>query len=169
VIEPARLMTQVNIRDWSRIDTRAMASDKARFFDSPSFVVVGNTVAKGFPVISYRNLRRMGKTVYPVDLGGAAQIEGDEAFASVDAIPGQVEAAILELPRSATMDGLRAVVDAGIRRVWFHQKSDTPEAVSFCRQNGVDFHTGGCAVMYTNDRLSYHSIHKGLWKMLRRY
>jgi predicted CoA-binding protein len=146
-----------------------MASRKEQFFDANSFAVIGNSRTKGFPKLTYKYLRTMGKTVYAVDLGGGATVEGDPAYPSVDDLPGEVEAAIIEVPRGKTMDALRPVVEAGIKRVWFHQKSDTPAVASYCRDEALDFHVGGCAVMYTHNRLSYHSVHKRLWKLLGKY
>lgn len=146
-----------------------MASNKASFFNATSYVVVGNSRTKGFPVITYRNLRRMGKTVYPVDLGGGDTVEGDKAYASVAEVPGDVDAAIIEVPAEQTLAAAKSVVEAGIGHVWLHQRSDTPAVVSYLRDHQVDYHTNGCAVMYTNNRLSMHSIHRGLWKMLGKY
>ena len=146
-----------------------MASNKARFFDASSFAVVGNSQTKGFPLITYGNLRTMGKTVYPVDLGGAATVAGDTAYGSVAKIPGKVEAAIVEVPRRDTMDAVVQVVEAGIKDVWIHQRSETGAVVSYLRDKGIGYHIGGCAGMYTNNRLSYHSVHKRLWKLLGKY
>lgn len=162
-------MMQVNTTGARSSNTPSMASRKEQFFDANSFAVIGNSRTKGFPRLTYGYLRTMGKTVYPVDLGGGPTVEGDTAYASVADLPGDVEAAIIEVPRIETMDALRPVVDAGIKRVWFHQKSDTPEVVSYCRDQGLDFHVGGCAVMYTHNHLSYHTVHKQLWKLLGRY
>lgn len=146
-----------------------MASSKEQFFEAQSFVVVGDTKSKGFPKITYGNLRRMGKTIYPVDLAGKPQVEGDTAYASVADIPGEVDAAIIEVRRRDTMDAVKQAVAAGIKDIWLHQGSHTGAIVSYCREQGVAYHIDGCAVMYTNNRLSYHSIHKRLWKLLGKY
>ncbi len=44
-----------------------MASDKEAFWEKGSFAFVGNTAAKGFPKLSYREARAHGKKVYAVD------------------------------------------------------------------------------------------------------
>ncbi len=146
-----------------------MPSTKQSFFDLQSYAVIGNSRTKGFPMITYGNLRRRNKTVYPVDIGGKATISGDAAYASLQDLPAPVEAAIVELPRYATMEAVKQIADAGIKNVWLHQRSESDEVLRYCNDEGLQVHAGSCAVMYTNDRLSYHSVHKKLWKMLGKY
>jgi len=146
-----------------------MPSDKERFFELHSYAVIGNTRTKKFPVITYRNLRRMGKKVYPIDLGGRTEIEGDRAYCNVAELPEPVEGAIVEVKRPETLAAVKAVAAAGIKDVWLHQMSDTPEAVAFCREQGANVRYGSCAVMYTNKRLSYHTVHQKLARLLGKY
>jgi uncharacterized protein len=46
---------------------------------------------------------------------------------------------------------------------------ETPEALTVCEENGIRVRTGTCAVMYTQQGFSYHSIHKWLRKMSGKY
>lgn len=144
------------------------SSNNEQFFLRLSFAVIGDSKRKGFPVLTYGGLRRMGKTVYPVDLGGATAIKGDTAYPSLSAVPKPVDAAVVEVPRSETLDALKQVADAGIKDVWLHMRTDTPEALAFCREHGINARHGSCAVMYTGAG-SYHRIHRGLAKLVRKY
>jgi len=146
-----------------------MPSDRETFFELESFAVIGNTSLKGFPKLTYGNLRKLGKKVYPIDLGGKEEIEGDKAYASVAALPEPVQGAIVEVPSDTVMDPIRQVVDAGIKDLWLHQKSDTPEALAFCEEQGIHLRYGTCAVMYTQQGFSGHSIHKLIMKLVRKY
>lgn len=146
-----------------------MPTDNERFFEAQSFAVVGHTGERPFPKLTYGNLKKLGKTVYPVDLSGAQQVEGDPAFAGLDALPGPVEAAILELPRDRVAEVVGQAADAGIKNVWLHQGTDTPEALELGRQRGLNLRHGTCAVMYTQQGASFHSIHKWIMKMLGKY
>jgi len=143
-------------------------SKHEQFFLSSSFAVIGNSKRKPFPMLTYGGLRSMGKTVYAVDLGGAVAVNGDAAFRSLSAIPKGVDAAVIEVPRNQTLDAVKQVADAGIKRVWLHQRTETPEALAFCRERGIDAHHGSCAVMYTGAG-SYHRVHRVLAKLLRTY
>ncbi len=145
-----------------------MSSENEQFFLRLSFAVIGNSKRKGFPVLTYSGLRRMGKTVYPVDLGGATTIKGDAAYQSLSALPKPVDAAVVEVPRSETLDAVKQVADAGIKDVWLHMRTDTPEVLAYCREHGINVRHGTCAVMYTGAG-SYHRVHRGLAKLFRQY
>jgi len=146
-----------------------MASDKETFFALQSFAVVGHTDRRPFPKLTYNNLRKLGKNVFPVDIGGSRYVEGDEAFPSVTEVPEAVEGVIVEIPRDQVLEVARQVAEIGIRDLWLHQGCDSPEVVQFCQEQGIHLRRGSCAVMYTQQGLSYHSIHRALAKLFRRY
>jgi len=145
-----------------------MPSNNEAFFTLGSYAVVGRSADKPFPLLSYRGLKAMGKTVYAVD-PSAGEIDGDKAFAGLDALPGSVEGVIVEVPKAETKDWIAAAADAGIKDVWVHMAHDTPEAIALAEQKGMNLRTGTCAVMYLNPGLSYHSIHKLIMKATGKY
>jgi len=146
-----------------------MPSEKETFFNLSCFAVVGNSDLKRFPVLTYGNLRLLGKTVFPVELGSPSSVEGDRAFKSLAELPGPVEGVIIELPKEHVMAVAQQAAQAGIKHVWLHMGSDTPEVLTFCREQGMQVRRGTCAVMYTKQGLSYHSIHKLIMKLTGRY
>jgi len=146
-----------------------MPSHRELFFELPSFVVIGNSAAKPFPRLTYNNLRLRGKKVFPLDLGGVDEVEGDANIKSLDALPEEVAGAIVEVPRDQTLDVVEAVERAGIRQLWLHMKSESPEVLAFCEEKRIDVRWGTCAVMYTQQGFSFHSIHKAIMKLLGKY
>jgi len=145
-----------------------MASNYETFFDLASFAVVGRSQAKPFPLLSYRRLKAIGKTVYAVD-PDTNVIDGDTAYPDLGALPSPVEGLIVEVPKAETSAWISAAAAAGIRDVWVHMAHDTPEAVALATQHGINLRTGTCAVMYLNPGFSYHSIHKLIMKMIGKY
>ena len=145
-----------------------MTSSYEAFWDHRSFAVIGHEAKKKFPVLTYQGLRRLGKTVYAVD-PSATRIEGDRAFADLASLPEKAEAAILEVPKEETAAWIGRVASAGIRDVWIHMGRDTPEALALAKEKGLDVRWGTCAVMYVTRGFSYHSIHKGVMKLIGRY
>jgi predicted CoA-binding protein len=145
-----------------------MPSNYETFFDLDSFAVVGRSAAKPFPVLSYRGLEARGKTVYAVD-PSADSIDGDRAYPDLSALPSPVQGVILEVPKEETRDWVAAAADAGVRDVWVHMAHDTPEAIALAAEKGVNLRTGTCAVMYLQQGLSYHSIHKWIMQGLGKY
>jgi len=145
-----------------------MPSNYERFFDAERFAVIGHSAAKPFPILSYKGLKRLGKTVYPVDKS-AERIDGDQAYASLAALPRQPQAVIIEVPKAETRDWVASAAEAGITDVWVHMAHDTPEAVALAAEKGINLRTGTCAVMYLKPGLSYHSIHQLIMKALGKY
>ncbi|MBK1703735.1 CoA-binding protein [Halochromatium glycolicum] len=145
-----------------------MPSNCETFFDHRRFALVGRSAAKPFPLLSYRGLKRRGKTVYAVD-PSAQEIDGDPAYPDLTALPEAVEALIIEVPKQETHDWVAAAAQAGIQDVWVHMAHDTPEAIALAEESGINLRTGTCAVMYVTRGLSYHSIHKAIMKMAGKY
>ena len=75
--------------------------DYESFWTNRSFAVVGHAAKKNFPRLTYRRLKKLGKVVFPVD-PSAIEIEGDRAYADLDALPEKVDAVVLEVPREET-------------------------------------------------------------------
>lgn len=145
-----------------------MTSNYETFFDHECFAVVGDKAEKSFPVLTYRGLKKLGKKVFPVD-PSAEEIEGDHAYATLDALPAKADAIVLEVPKEDTRDWVAKAADAGIKDVWIHMGRETPEAVALAQDKGMNARTGTCAVMYVTPELSYHSLHKWIMKRIGKY
>ncbi len=146
-----------------------MPTDNEQFFLLPSFAVVGHSEHRPFPRLSYGNLRKQGKTVFPVDLSGAPEVEGDKAYSSLEDLPEPVEGVIIEIPSEQTMKVVEQVIKLGVKHLWLHMKCDTPEVLQLCADEGINVRHGTCAVMYTKQGASYHSIHKWIMKLTGKY
>ena len=145
-----------------------MASNYETFWQHERFAVVGNKTKQNFPELTYRGLKKLGKTVFPVD-PQAESIDGDPAFADLAALPEKVEAVVLEVPKAETRDWVAAAADAGIKDVWIHMTRDTPEALALAKEKGINARHGTCAVMYVTPSTTYHSIHKWIMKMTGKF
>ena len=145
-----------------------MPSDYENFWTKSSYAVVGHTAKKGFPKITYGELKKSGKKVFAVDPSVEA-IGGDKAYPDLASLPEKVEAVIIEVPKEEARNWVARAADAGIENVWIHQRRDTPEALELAREKGLDVCHGTCAVMYVVPGFSYHSIHKWINKMLGKY
>ena len=145
-----------------------MTSSHESFWDHGSFAVVGHSARRTFPKLTYRKLRGTGKTVYAVD-PSIDLIEGDTAYGDLASLPQQVEGAVLELPKDETADWVARAADAGIRAVWIHQQTDTPEALDLARERGLEVCSGTCAVMYVTPGLSPHAPHRWVMKLIGKF
>ena len=145
-----------------------MTSNYESFFENDRFAVVGDKAHQNFPVLTYRGLKKLGKTVFPVD-PSTDHIDGDATYMTLEGLPSTVDAAVLEVPKTETKDWVEKAADAGIKDVWIHMGRETPEAVAMARERGINVRTGSCAVMYVKPRPSYHSIHKWIMKLAGKY
>ncbi len=148
---------------------KTMPSECENFWDAGSYAIVGHQASKKpYPKITYGALKERGATVYPMDPDGGT-VEGDKAYADFSALPGPVEAAILELPKEETAAWVAKAADAGIKTIWIHQMTDTPEALAEAEKRGLKVITGHCAVMYNKPGMSMHAPHRWIWKLLGKY
>lgn len=73
-----------------------MASAHERFWEHDSFVVAGDSTRRSFPLLTYRGLKRLGKAVVPVDLGGKV-VDGDRAVGRIEDLLSITAPAVLAL------------------------------------------------------------------------
>ncbi len=148
---------------------KTMPSECENFWGAASYAVVGHQASKKpYPKITYGALKERGATVYPMDPDGGA-VEGDAAYADFSALPGPVEAAVLELPKEETAAWVAKAADAGVKQIWIHQMTDTPEALAEAEKRGLKVITGHCAVMYNKPGMSMHAPHRWIWKLVGKY
>ena len=145
-----------------------MSSAHEQFWTNSSFAFVGHSEKQRFPELSYAKSKKLGKKVFAVD-PSADRIKGDRAYHAFDELPEKVDAAVLEVPRAETAEWVEKAADAGIEKLWIHMLRDTPEALAVAKERGLDVLTGSCAVMYLDRGPSYHSVHKLIAKLTRRY
>lgn len=146
-----------------------MPSSRESFWeDQDGYAVVGHSGRRAFPRLTYRGLKKLGKTVYAVDPAGET-VEGDASFRDLASLPGPVSAAVLEVPKDETAEWVRRVADAGIRSVWIHQQTDTPEALQLAEELGLQVCSGTCAVMYVTPGVSPHMFHRWVMKLGKKY
>ncbi|HEY3281783.1 MAG TPA: CoA-binding protein [Armatimonadota bacterium] len=144
-------------------------SSREQFWEQGSYAVIGHTGSKRhFPLFTYRGLKSLGKTVYAVD-PGAREIGGDPAYPDLSALPAPVEAAVLELPKDEVLAWVGRAADAGVRGLWFHDGTETPEALALAASRGLRVETGACAVMYVTPGFTFHSIHKWICQVTGKY
>jgi uncharacterized protein len=144
-----------------------MASVFEQFFDHERFAVVGHAAKCTFPTLTYAALKARGSTVHAVD-PSVDTVEGDPAFPDLAALPGPVEAVVLEVPKEETADWIDKIAAAGVTDVWIHMRRDTPEALEKAAGPGLNVRSGTCAVQYLRGGFP-HNAHKLRRKMAGRW
>ncbi len=145
-----------------------MASNYETFWRLNAYAVIGHSAKKSFPQLTYNGLKKVGKTVFPVD-PSAKEIAGDRAYSDLASLPSPVEAVVLELPKEETANWFERVAQSGIKELWIHMNTETPEAVALAEEKGINLRTGTGGVMYVTPGFTVHSIHKWIMKLLGKF
>jgi uncharacterized protein len=109
-----------------------------------------------------------GYDVVPVnphthDLGG---IQCVRTVSELDPLP---EGALVILPPDKAAEAVADCADAGIRHVWLHRGSESPEALKRAQEAGIAAIPGECMFMYLPDTSLIHRIHRAINRMTGRY
>ena len=121
------------------------------------------------PKITYGALKERGATVYPMDPDGGDRRGRRRLRRLHRAARRPCEAAVLELPKEETAAWVAKAADAGVKQIWIHQMTDTPEALAEAEKRGLKVITGHCAVMYNKPGMSMHAPHRWIWKLVGKY
>jgi len=143
-------------------------SNYETFWQHGRYAVVGHSGKRAFPRLTYGALKRQGKVVFPVD-PSAQQIDGDTTFPDLGALPEPVEGVVIEVPRDETAEWVERAARAGVKDVWLHMNTDSPEALAAAERNGINARHGTCAVMYLTSGPSVHGAHRWIRKLKRMY
>ena len=99
----------------------------------------------------YRRLRDAGHEVFAVN-PNATELEGDRAYAAVDAIPGGVDGVVIVTRPEAALEVIADSARAGVPRVWLHRGigpgSSSDAAVELAHELGLEVIPGGCPNMF---------------------
>jgi uncharacterized protein len=145
-----------------------MASAHEEFWTHDTYAMVGDSSGRKFPLTTYHALKKADKTVYAIDLG-STEIDGDKVYPDLKSLPTVPDGVVLELPKDETAAWVKAAAEAGVKNVWIHQKTDTPEALAAAEAAGMNICAGACAVMYNVPGFSHHAIHRFVMKLAKKY
>lgn len=96
-----------------------------------------------FGNITFRELQRRGKQVYPVNRK-SAQIEGETCYPSLSALPEPVERVLIVVPPKESEAVVKEAAEAGIDRVWFQPGAESKAALAYCEAHGMVAVSGHC-------------------------
>jgi len=123
--------------------------DITKLLDEPdvSVAVVGATdnPAKYGHVI-YRDLKRKGFTVYPVN-PQRSLVDGDPAFPRVGDISEKPTIINFVVPPSKTLAVLRQCLELNLMNIWVQPGAESPEVIAFLQQNGFNYLANACVMV----------------------
>jgi len=133
------------------------------FLSKNKLAVVGvSRNHKKFGNVIYRELKKKGYTVYPIN-PNSAEIEGDICYPDLFSTPEQVDGVIINVPPSKTEKVVQDIKAAGINRVWLQQGSQSDKAVNYCNENEIDCISNECILMFAEPAGFIHRAHRWIW------
>jgi predicted CoA-binding protein len=139
------------------MDSRQLISD---FLAQRTLALVGiSRSGKGFGNAIFKDLKTKGYKVYPVHPKGEDSL-GQACPRNLAELPEKVGGVVLVIPPTETEKVVREVGQAGIRRVWMQQGSESEEAIRYCEQNGISVVHGNCILMFAEPAAFIHRLHR---------
>ncbi len=148
-----------------------MASIKniEEFVGQKKFAVVGvSSSGKKFGNTVFKEFKQVGLNAVPVNKN-ASEINGEKCYSSLSELHDKIDAAVLVIPPHEAQKVVKEAKAAGIKNIWFQRGSESPEALTFCSTNNINFISGECVLMFINSPGFPHKFHGWINKLLGKY
>ncbi len=131
--------------------------DIAALLDEPdtTVAVVGatdNPTKYGFVI--YRDLKRKGYTVFPVN-PNRAQVDGEPAYPSLADLPQSPTIVNIVVPPAVASRVIHEAKELGLMNVWLQPGADNPDNLRYLQENGFNYLANACIMIQS--RLSIRS------------
>lgn len=119
-----------------------------RMLAAKTYAVVGaSTNVEKYGYLVYKDLKRFGKTVYPVN-PNATEIDGDPAYPSVADLPEKPEVVVAVVPPPVTETLVGQLAARGISNLWMQEGAESPSAIAAAAAAGIaTVHSGPCIMV----------------------
>ena len=119
------------------------------FLRGECWAVVGASDDRSkFGNITFRELKRRGKRVFPVNKK-APEVEGEKAYPSLSDVPEPIDRVLIVVPPKQSESVVREANEAGIGSVWFQPGAESVAALAYCEAHGMIAISGHCILMTT--------------------
>jgi hypothetical protein len=135
------------------------------FLSHSHLAVVGASAdPRNFGTTIYRELKGRGYDVVAVN-PTVETVDGDPCYPGIASVSGQLEGAILVVPRDKSAELVRECMLSGVPRVWLFQGiggvgAVSDEAVQLCQDNGLSVVAGACPMMFLEPAGWFHRAHR---------
>ena len=138
------------------------------FVAQEALAVVGvSRDGRGFGNAVVKELVANGYRVHPVH-PQAERLQGLPCARDLASLPERVGGVVVVVPPAQTERVVQEAAAAGIRRVWLQQGAESPAAIAWCAENGVDAVHGECILMFLERAGGIHRLHRTLRRWLGR-
>lgn len=136
------------------------------FLNQKTLAIVGvSRSEKKFSYRLYRDLKAKGYRLFAVN-PNTANIDGEACFDSIQSLPQPVDGVVILVPPNQTEEVVKDAASAGISHIWIQQGAESPEAIAFCKRNGINVIHNECILMFAEPAGFPHRLHRHIWRVL---
>ncbi|MFQ5604686.1 MAG: CoA-binding protein [bacterium] len=115
--------------------------------ESTTIAVVGATDnPTKYGSVIYRDLKRKGFTVYPVN-PKRKTVGGDNAYANLAAIPQKPTIVNIVVPPEMTVQVLQQCLEMNLKNIWVQPGAESPEVLTFLQENQFNYLANACIMV----------------------
>ena len=115
--------------------------------DDTTIAVVGATDDPSkYGSVIYRDLKRKGFTVYPVN-PNRDTVDGDPTYPSLAHLPANPTIVNVVVPPTATLNVLRKARELGLTNVWVQPGAESPEVMAYLNENDFNYLANACIMV----------------------
>lgn len=96
--------------------------------------------------VIYRDLKRKGFNVFPVNLG-RTKVDGDEAFPNLASLPEKPTIVNIVVPPYQTRRIIEECLGLGLMNVWVQPGAESAEVMTYLQENGFNYLADACIMV----------------------
>lgn len=116
----------------------------------------------------YKEMAKKGYNVYPVN-PNLKEYDGKKCYKDIASLPEEVTAIIINTKTETTKELVAEAKGKGIKHLWLQQGAADKETLNNLPDNGTNFITKECIMMFAGEVKGIHGFHKWLKKSFGSY
>ena len=96
--------------------------------------------------VIYRDLKRKGYSVYPVN-PNRTEVDGDKAYPSLDTLRESPTIVNIVVPPRVTTRILKTSLELGLDNIWLQPGAESPESLAFLQEHGFNYLANACIMV----------------------
>ena len=131
-------------------------------------VIEVSSKGKGFGVAVYNHLKDNGYNVIAVNKNGGFS-NNIKLYNSLAMIENGIDGVVTVVPPAETEIVVQEAKELGVKHIWMQQGSESKNAIEFCKENGIQYVSGECIMMFVEPVKSIHKFHRWINKIAGKY
>lgn len=129
------------------VDLKALLNEP----DTSIAVVGANNNPRKYGYVIYRDLKRKGFDVYPVNPNQQA-VDGDTAYPTVADLPETPTIVDFVVPPAVTLEVLKRCLELGLTNVWVQPGAESPEVIAYLQEHDFNYLAHACIMVESRAR-----------------